>query len=283
MTDSTTTRPPADDKPYLLGTDEQELIRLGLQHRLWAESAQRLWERAELQPARRVLDIGCGPGYASFDMAQATGPTGCVLGVDASRAFVDFVRSQARVRGMPWVDAAVGDAMDLGPTLEGRGLFDLAYIRWVLCFLPDPEPCLAGIARGLAPGGRVVIQDYLGYEALRLSPQRAGFTRGIGAIVRSWNESGGDLDVMGVVPTICRRVGLEVEHLGVVQRIARPGSMMWAWPTSFWASFIPRLVGLGLLSEAESEAFFADWDDATNDPDSFVHLPPVYEIVARRR
>lgn len=271
-----------NEQSYLLGTDEQELVRLGLQHRLWAESAQKLWERARLQPGLRVLDVGCGPGYAAFDLAQAVGPTGCVFGVDTSRAFVDFVRSQAIRRGMPWVDAAVGDAMDLAPTLQGHGSFDLAWIRWVLCFLPDPEPALAGIADALKPGGRVVIQDYLGYEAIRLSPHRPAFARGIRAIVRSWNESGGDLDVMGIVPTICRRVGLRVDHLGVTQRIARPGEMMWAWPTSFWASFIPRLVTQGLLTEAEAAAFFDDWQAASNDPDSFLHVPPVYEVIATK-
>jgi len=271
-----------DEQSYLLGTDEQELVRLGLQHRLWAESALKLWERAKIQPGMRVLDVGCGPGYASFDLAQIAGPTGCVFGIDTSRAFVDFVRSQAQRRGMPWVDAAVGDAMDLSPALDGHEPFDLAWIRWVLCFLPDPEPAIAGMASALRPGGRLVIQDYLGYEALRLSPHRPAFAHGIRTIVRSWEISGGDLDVMGIVPTICRRVGLTVEHLGVTQRIARPGSMMWAWPTSFWASFIPRLVAQGLLSEAESAAFFDDWREATNDPDSFLHLPPVYEVVATK-
>ena len=52
---------------YVLGTDRAELERLGLQHQLWSEHAPRAWERAGFQRGMKLLDVGCGPGFATFD------------------------------------------------------------------------------------------------------------------------------------------------------------------------------------------------------------------------
>ena len=55
---------PAPEKPYLLGTDPDEGRRLETQHRLWSPEAHDLWDRAGFGPGDRLLDLGCGPGFA---------------------------------------------------------------------------------------------------------------------------------------------------------------------------------------------------------------------------
>ena len=39
-------------------------------------------QRLDLNPGERIIDIGCGPGFLSKDMAAAVGPTGCVVGIE---------------------------------------------------------------------------------------------------------------------------------------------------------------------------------------------------------
>ena len=51
--------------PYVLGTGDDELQRLSLQHRLWADAAHAAFRRAGITIAQRVLDVGCGPGFAA--------------------------------------------------------------------------------------------------------------------------------------------------------------------------------------------------------------------------
>lgn len=272
------------DEEYILGTGSEEATRLGLQHRLWSASAHLLWEQAAIRPGMTVLDVGCGPGFATADMAQIVGPAGRVIGVDESPTFLKQLNDQIHARRLHNVERVLGDVQELESLLgAATGTIDLAYARWVLCFVPKPERVIQGIARLLAPGGRVVIQDYFNYETMTLAPRREPFSRVIRAIGDSWRARGGDPDIMSRVPAMLREHGLEIEHLDVAQRIARPGTTMWHWPDSFWRTYLPRLVEFGHLTRAEVNAFDAAWAQASHDPDTFMFLPPVFGLIAVKR
>lgn len=275
---------------YVLGTDAIEAKRLGLQHRLWSAAAHNLWEIAGLRPGMTVLDLGCGPGHATFDIATIVGGAapdraslGRVIAVDESAAFLHQLNETAVGRRLTNIQRVLADVQCLDAAFPGAAAFaDIAYLRWVLCFVPRPIDVIAGLARVIKPGGKVAIQDYFNYEAMTLAPRHADFTRAIDAVARSWRSGGGDPDIMSLLPAMLRQHGFRVDHLAVNQRIARPGSTLWAWPDSFWQSFIPRLVDKGFLSPQERDAFFAVWSRASNDPDCFMHLPPLFDLVATK-
>jgi len=268
---------------YLLGTDDVESVRLGVQHRLWATQAAAIWERACVRPGSRVLDVGCGPGFAGADLAQLVGPGGRVLGVEGSPDFVEQFGERMRSNGFEHASAIQGDIHELDELLtDERGAFDVAYARWVLCFSQDPATVIQGMANALKPGGRIAIQDYFAYSGIKLAPKNDDFQRGIAATSEFWGTHG-DLDVMGDAPRMLREAGFELESFEVVQRIARPTNQIWTWPTIFWPSFIPRVVDAGFLSEDEAKAFYRAWDEASENPDAFLLLPPVFEAVAVKR
>ncbi len=271
------------DAEYVLGTGSDESVRLGLQHRLWSASTHLLWERAGVQPGMTVLDLGCGPGHATMDLAQIVGPTGRVIGIDESAAFLKQLNDQAVSRRYKHVDRILGDVQDLENALPGHDAsIDVAYARWVFCFLADPEAVIRGLARQVKPGGRVAVQDYFNYErCLTLAPRREAFTKVIAAAPQR-RSRGGDTDIMAKLPGMFARHGFRIDHLDVVQRIARPGTTLWHWPNSFWQTFVPRLVESGFITPDERTAFDKAWDDAGRDPASFIMLPPVFELVVTR-
>jgi len=267
---------------YVLGTGADELERLGLQHRLWSDATHELWRTARIAPGQRVLDVGCGPGHAAFDLAQLVGRSGAVVGLDESANFVAHLGEQAARRHLPQLTGRVGDVMALDAHLAGAAPFDLAYARWVLCFVPGPQDVVAGVARALRPGGRFAVQDYFDYEAMTVSTRSPAHARVVAATARSWRAQGGDPDVAGRLPRLLAGAGFEIEHLAQRRRLARPGESMWHWTDSWWRIYVPKLVAMGELTAGEAEEFFHDWralDPATD----FVLLPTVVEIVARRR
>ena len=95
------------EEPYLLGTDPEEGRRLETQHRLWAEAARDLWDRAEFGTGARLLDLGCGPGFAALELAARVGAEGRVLAVDESRRFIDALVREAGRLGMEQLTARV--------------------------------------------------------------------------------------------------------------------------------------------------------------------------------
>lgn len=272
----------SDPVEYVLGTHDAEFQRLRFQHRLWADAAHAAWKRAGLRPGDRVLDVGCGPGFASLDLAEFVGPAGAVLGVDESAGFVAAANAASAARGLPHLRAAVCDVQRLG-TLGGNIKFNLAYARWVLCFVPHPEAVVAGVYEKLAPGGCFVVHDYFNYASMTTAPPRASYTHVVQATARSWRKRGGDPDVVGRLPAMLQRQGFEVEHIELHARFAKPGESMFGWVSTWWRNYVPRLVEMGEITAADAECFMQDLAEVEASPTDFVVCPPVWEVVARKR
>lgn len=271
------------EREYVLGTGNDELARLALQHRLWSDAAHQAWQKARLQPGQRALDVGAGPGYAAFDLAQLVTTAGAVVAVDESAGFVGHVETQAAARHLPQLRGKVGDVQQLDGVLAGERPFDLAYARWVLCFVRDPEAVVRGVAKALRPGGRFVLHDYFNYGSMTTGPRRRSHDLAVAATMKSWREKGGDPDVMGRVPGMLVAHGFTLEHLQVHSRVARGDDAMFAWPDTWWRTFAPKLVAMGHLAAADCEQLLADLTVIKASADQFVQCPPVYEIVATKR
>lgn len=266
---------------YVLGTGGDELARLALQHRLWSDTVVATWRRAGLALGHRALDVGCGPGHAAFDLAHLVGPHGAVVGVDESPAFVGWANEQARVRGLGQVRAVVGDVQRLPEALRGEAPFDFVWARWVLCFVPDPEAVVRGIAAALRPGGRLVVHDYFNYASMTMAPRRRSHDLAVAATVRSWRARGGDPDVGQQLPAMFARHGLRLDEMHAHARVARGRDGMFAWPDSWWRTYAPKLVAMGELSQADCDELIRDLE-AIRTGFGFVQCPPVYEFVATR-
>lgn len=288
--------PPTVAKPqpeYVLGTGHDELSRLGLQHRLWADAAHALWKAARIAPGSRVLDVGSGPGYAALDLGELVTGSGSVVGIDESAGFIEHLNTQARARGMAHVRGLVGDVQQIATALDassaarpdGRhnGQFDAAYARWVLCFVPDPERVIAQVSAQLKPGGRFCVHDYFNYTSMTMAPRRASHDTAVAATAASWRERGGDPDIAGRLPQLMARHGLTLTHLSVHQRIARGTESMFAWPEVWWQTYAPKLVAMGRITQADCDQLLRDIADAKASPTSFIVTPPVYELIGTKQ
>ena len=90
----------ASSKDYVLGTHDEEIERLGLQHRAWRQRALDAWRSARIGVGQSVLDVGCGPGYATLDLAELVGPSGRVVAVDKSERFLGALEARRRPRSI---------------------------------------------------------------------------------------------------------------------------------------------------------------------------------------
>ncbi len=269
----------SNEHEYVLGTDDAELMRLGLQHRLWSAQAFACWERAGVRPGMAVLDVGAGPGFATLDLAQLVTASGRVIAVDESERFLSHLMARARVLGISHVETRAQDVQ----TLEvPAASVDVAYARWVLCFTPRPQDVVARVAAALKPGGVFAVQDYINWAALSLSPASEAFLRVMPAVGKSWRDRGGDPQVCAHLPAMMSACGLRVESITPLQRVARSSDPLWQWPTTFFANFIPRLVEQGLVAESDWRAMERDWKERSRDDNAFFWTPSMVDIVARR-
>lgn len=106
-----------------------------------------------LKPGDSVLDIGCGPGSITIDLAQKVGS---VIGVDQSEAAVTAASKLASDRGADNVEFRIGDVMDLDFPDDS---FDVVHAHQVLQHLSDPVGALKEMARVCKPGGIIAVRD----------------------------------------------------------------------------------------------------------------------------
>ncbi len=264
---------------YVLGTHDAELERLGVQHRLWSAQAFQCWERAGIGPGSSVLDVGSGPGFTSLDLASLVGPTGRVVAVDESSRFIDVLRKRATMLGMRHLSAEVMDAQRI---VVQASSVEAAYARWVLLFVPNPGAVVEGVARALKPGGVFAVQDYVSWDAMRLSPPSEVFDRVAAATMATFEQAGGDARIGLRLPALMRSHGLRVEAILPLQRVARSSDPLWAWPGTFFLNYVPLLVERGLLSSQDQRAFIDLWEERSRDETAFLWAPAMLEITARK-
>ena len=109
-------------------------------------------ERAAPRAGERVIDVGCGLGQTSLQLAARVGPTGSVLGVDISTPMLERARERARAERVTQVRFENADAQTYSfPPAS----FDLVFSRFGVMFFADPVAAFANLARALRPGGRV--------------------------------------------------------------------------------------------------------------------------------
>ena len=265
---------------YILGTHDAELRRLGFQHRVWSREAAGLWDRAGFGPGQRIVDVGCGPGFASLDLAGLVGSAGRILSVDESPHFLDHLRTRSTAWGLGNVEVYQQDVQELSLPAGGA---DGAYARWVICFVENPDAVVAAVAGTLRPGGVFAVQDYLYYRALRLCPDGRMMEKVIAAVDASWRARKGDPDICRRLPTIMARHGFEIRDARPIVRCARPGSALWDWPGSFFRNYLPTLVANGYLTPADQADFEKEWAEHSANPNAVFCTPIVMDIIAVKK
>ncbi len=270
---------PSHECDYVLGTHDAEIERLGFQHSVWQEEVHRAWQSAGITTGSRVIDVGCGPGFASLDLADLVGATGSVLAVERSARFLDFVRVQAQQRNLHNITAVELDLMETSiPAVD----FDAAWCRWVACFVPQPGVLIDRIARALRPGGVVVFHEYVEYASYQLVPPQQPVREFVDAVFESWRAQGGEPDIARVLPRLLCERGFEITSARPIGFAPRPSDRAWNWPAGFVRTNVPRLVQLGIRSEAWGRTVLEAVDAAQDDAASIFVTPTVLEIIATR-
>jgi SAM-dependent methyltransferase len=109
-----------------------------------------------LGPGMRLLDVGCGPGTITMDLAELVGPDGRVTALERTDEALELARAEAGERGVENVDFVVGNVVDLDlPDAS----FDVVHAHQVLQHVDDPVQGLREMGRVCRPGGIVAARE----------------------------------------------------------------------------------------------------------------------------
>jgi SAM-dependent methyltransferase len=267
------------ERDYILGTHDDEVARLGLQHRVWRSTVLECWRRAGLTAGWRVLDVGAGPGYAAMDLAEIVGPQGAVVAVERSSRYVEIGKAACAARGLENVRYHELDLM--ADPLPGES-FDMSWCRWVASFVSSPRTLIEKLAGAVRVGGVAIFHEYVDYASWRYAPQRPKLEEFVRETMASWRDSGGEPDIALSLPTLLADAGFRIRE--AVPRVfcARRGDYAWNWPASFVKTSPQRLQDLGRVDAKWVDAVREEYAAVEADPNSLVITPMVLEIIAER-
>ncbi|MDI3385314.1 methyltransferase domain-containing protein [Streptomyces sp. B-S-A8] len=142
-----------------------------------------------VKPHMRILDVGCGPGTITADLAALV-PEGHVTGVDAAPGVLEQARATAAERGLDNVEFAVADVHALGFPDD---TFCVAHAHQVLQHVGDPVQALRELRRVVRPGGIVAVRDS-DYAAMTWHPHTPGLDDWLELYERVARANGGEPD-----------------------------------------------------------------------------------------
>jgi len=222
-----------------------------------------------LREGDSVLDIGCGPGSITLDLAEIVGPSGRVVGVDPAADAISAAQEAASRRGDTRTEFVRGDVhhLDLPPAS-----FDVVHAHQVLQHLRDPVGALQAMARYCRPGGFVAARD-ADYSAMFWFPESPGMDRWRAVhTVAAWSN--------GAQPDAARRLRSWARAAGFENAIISSSTWTYATAeaTSWWgnsqaarvrhSNFASQAVDQG-LGPQEVEDIAVAWETWGEDPDAW--------------
>ncbi len=259
---------------YVIRGGSEGRARLSILSHALGRTTDDLLRWAGAREGISCLDVGCGGGDVTREMARLAGPEGRAVGIDIDTAKIELARRDAETEGVGNIEFLVSDVDDL----NAHGEFDLVYARFLLTHLSDPGGILRHMVDAAAPGGAIVVED-IDHSAIFSYPESPAITRYVELYNSVVRGRGGDPEIGPRLPELFREAGLSDVRINVVQPV-----FMESEPKRMHAitlvNIADAVVAAGLASREEIDATAAEIEEFCRDPHTIVALPRVFQVWA---
>jgi ubiquinone/menaquinone biosynthesis C-methylase UbiE len=236
-----------------------------------------LLNRAGLRTGMACLDVGCGGGDVTLEMARLVGPMGRATGIDMDSTKIQLAQHEAEQAGLANLTFLARDL----DQLHDEAAYDLVYARLLLTHLRDPFNALQRLVQATKPGGVVVVED-MDHSAIFSYPECSAIKRYVSLYDQVVRLKGADPAIGPKLPALFRRAGLQDIQFSHVQPAFIDGEAKHIQRITL-ENTAPAVIAAELAHEAEIEALLLELDDFAQEPQTIVSFPRIFQVWASRR
>lgn len=240
----------------------------------WPETAA-LFGRAGLAPGMSAVDLGCGGGNVTLEIAALVAPAS-VVGIDMDDVKLALARDAAATRGLANVRF---QAMNLNDWHEDAA-YGVVYTRFVLQHLAQPVEMLRRMWEAVRPGGVLIVEDadFDGWACHPSRPEFDFFTRTYAEVIR---RAGGDHSIGRKLYAYFLEAAIGKPEIKVIQPVYIEGEAK-SLPWTTLDATADLIVAESVASRDEVETALHDLERSTNDPRFLITGPRIFQLWCRR-
>lgn len=261
----------ADTTHYAIRGGVPGRQRLKVLANILQPSTTALFERLGIRQGMTCLDVGCGGGDVTLELARRVGPEGMVVGADIDETKLDLARREAQEQGIANVDFR---PLDIRTQDLGRA-FDVVYSRFLLTHLDDPARAVAAFFRHLQPGGLAILED-IDFSGYFTYPENRAFLRYHELYCAVVRKRGGDPNIGPRLPLLLADAGFERVDLLAVQPLGTQGEVKLMNPITM-ENIADALLEEKLATRAEIDTLIQDLYDFAANPRTIAGLPRIVQ------
>jgi ubiquinone/menaquinone biosynthesis C-methylase UbiE len=261
---------------YVLRGGQAGYERLKLLARVHRPGTAELFLEAGIGPGMRCLDLGCGGGEVTFDLARLVEPAGRVVGVDMDEDKLALARQSMPGQGVSNVEFRAQNVADWD---EPDG-YDVVYCRFLLQHLSDPPDLLRRMWAAVRPGGVIAVED-ADFDGLFCDPPNAGFEFWRTMYPRVCALNGGDPTLGRKLRRYFAEAGIPEPVMRLRQQAAAEGDVKELAVSTVEAS-AEAITAAGLATREEVDAALEDLTAFAARPDTVMGDPRIFQVWAAR-
>jgi ubiquinone/menaquinone biosynthesis C-methylase UbiE len=261
---------------YVIRGGKEGYERLQVLHRSrWPDTAE-LFQRVGVGPGMRCLDLGCGGGDVTFELARLVGPTGHVTAVDMDEVKLDLAREAAVARELSNVDLRLANVAEWSEIAA----YDLVYCRFLLEHLSEPVNVLRRMWTGVAPGGSIAVEatDFDGQFG---EPRNEAFEAHERLYRAVAERRGGDPTAGRKMFRLFLEAGIPHPTIRLVQAVDSEGEAK-TLATLTLEAVADAVVEEKIATAEEFDATLAGLEAFVADPETLVAGPRIFQLWRRR-
>ena len=256
------------------GLEGRERLRV-LARVMWPTTSA-LFARVGIAPTARCLDLGCGGGDVTRELAQIASD-GFVVGTDLDATKVELARAETAKAGVDNVEFRIDDVLQ-PPADDQR--FDVVYARFLLTHLADPAKALENITARVEHGGVLVVED-IDCSGHFCYPPSPAFVRYVEWYIETARARGCDPNIGPRLPGLLRDAGLDEIAMNVVQPAGFSGEVKLIAPITMEA-VADAMVAADVAASEEVNQTIDDLYAFTNTEATVQSLPRIVQTWGRR-